>query len=132
MQALNGLDFNERWQVTHDFDLVAFGYRLFPGFTDFDLYGSAWDIRTNLQGWNPGGYRNGEVDEVIGQILTATELDEQADLLRELQKLVDEDLFGLWFGCPQDLVLVGPDVRGFTPAIDWQTRETRGVLVERR
>lgn len=129
VQALDVVSFNERWQVTHDFDLVAFGYRLFPGFTDFDLYGSAWDIRTNLQGWNPGGFRNGEVDSVIADILTTTDLDDQAGLLRRLQSLVDDDLFGLWFGFPQDLVLVGPNVRGFRPAMDWQTRDTRSLWI---
>lgn len=129
VQSMDDVSFNERWQVTHDFDLVAFGYRLFPGFTDFDLYGSAWDIRTNLQGWNPGGYSNGDVDDVIAEILSATDLDDQAELLRRLQTLVDDDLFGLWFGFPQDLVLVAPHVLGFKPAVDWQTRDTRSLWI---
>ncbi len=130
VEVLDQATFNERWQVTRDFDLVAFGYRLYPGFTDFDLYGSAWDIRTNLQGWNPGAYANGEVDDLIAQILSAIDLDEQPGLLRKLQSLVNDDLFGLWFGSPQDLVLVKPHVRGFTPAIEWQTRDTRTIWLD--
>ena len=122
--------FNERWQVTRDFDLVAFGYRLYPGFSDFDLYGSAWDIRTNLQGWNPGAYANGSVDDLIVRILATTDLNEQPRLLRDLQKLVNDDLFGLWFGSPQDLVLVKPHVRGFAPAVEWQTRDMGTVWLE--
>lgn len=130
LEVLDPPAFNERWQVTRDFDLVAFGYRLYPGFTDFDLYGSDWDIRTNLQGWNPGAYANAEVDSLIARILTTTDLDAQPDLLRDLQGLVNDDLFGLWFGSPQDLVLVAPRVRGFSPAIEWQTRDLETVWVD--
>ena len=50
-------EFDAAWIDTHEFDLIAYAYNLYPGFTDFDLYGSAWDIRTNIQGWNPAAMR---------------------------------------------------------------------------
>jgi hypothetical protein len=62
--------------------------------------------------------------------LTTTDLEERPALLRQLQKLVNDDLFGLWFGSPQDLVLAKPHVRGFAPAIEWQTRDLETVWLE--
>ena len=47
------------------YDLIAYAYDQLPGFTDFDLYGSAWDIRVNPAGWNPGGYANADADAAI-------------------------------------------------------------------
>ena len=39
--------FASTWIDKHDFDMIAYAYNLYPGFTDFDLYGSGWDIRVN-------------------------------------------------------------------------------------
>lgn len=125
VQRLGPDQFRDRWVQSHEFDLVAYAYNLFPGFTDFDLYGSAWDIRENSQGWNPGGYRNEEVDAAIADILVAYDPGEQRDALIRLQRAADEDLFGLWFGFPRDLILVRPDLLGFQPNPMWQTWDTR-------
>lgn len=118
-------EFEQRWLVERDFDLIAFAYDLYPGFTDFDLYGSAWDVRTNPQGFNPGGYENAAVDAAIDDALVAVDLDEQRERLRDLQREVDDDLFALWFGFPRELILVVPDVLGFRPNKVWQTADTR-------
>ncbi len=117
--------FQERWLVTRDFDLIAYAYDLYPGFTDFDLYGSAWDIRVNPQGWNPGGYRNEEVDEAIEAALGEVDLAEQREALVRLQRATNDDLFALWFGFAQELILASPDLRGFRPNTFWQTADTR-------
>ncbi len=117
--------FDERWRTTHDFDLIAYAYRLYPGFTDFDLYGSGWDIRLNPLGFNPGGYRNRDVDAAIGTILSEVDVDRQRQALYQLQQAANEDLFGLWLGFPQDLVLVQPHVLGFQPHVAWPTWGTR-------
>lgn len=124
---LDPISFAQRWQVSHEFDLIAYHYRLYPGFSDFDLYGSDWDIRTNAQGWNPGGYHNSRVDSLINQILQETDPTKQRELLVRLQKETNEDLFGLWLGFPQDLILVSPNVRGFQPNVNWQTADTRSI-----
>ncbi|HEX2281491.1 MAG TPA: ABC transporter substrate-binding protein, partial [Thermomicrobiales bacterium] len=97
--------FDERWITRRDYDLIAYAYDQLPGFTDFDLYGSAWDIRTNPAGWNPGGYANADADDAIEEFLGAISVERQAAALRRLQHAVDEDLFGLWLGFPDDLVL---------------------------
>jgi peptide/nickel transport system substrate-binding protein len=125
IESLDGDAFEERWLVTHDFDLIAFAYDLYPGFTDFDLYGSAWDVRENPQGFNPGGYRNPVVDAAIDAALVAVDVGRQRELLVELQREADDDLFALWFGFPRQLVLVRPDVLGFQPNKLWQTADTR-------
>jgi peptide/nickel transport system substrate-binding protein len=125
VQQLGADQFRQRWTQSHEFDLIAYAYNLFAGFSDFDLYGSKWDIRQNSQGWNPGGYKNKDVDKLIGQILEAYDLDQQRDLLVKLQQLTNEDLFGLWFGFPQDLILVRPALLGFQPNKMWQTWDTR-------
>jgi peptide/nickel transport system substrate-binding protein len=116
--------FEARWIASRDYDLIAYAYDQLPGFTDFDLYGSAWDIRTNPAGWNPGGYANVEADAAIDEFLNALSVERQASALRRLQAAVNEDLFGLWLGFPEDLVLVADGVEGFRPDMAWQTART--------
>lgn len=125
IESLGDEAFEERLLVSRDFDLIAFAYDLYPGFTDFDLYGSAWDVRDNPQGFNPGGYRNPTVDAAIADALIAVDVVEQRRLLIELQRRVDDDLFALWFGFPRQLILVQRDVLGFQPNKVWQTADTR-------
>lgn len=108
--------FFDTWANTRAWDLIAYSYGLYPGFTDYDLYGSNWDIRINPQGWNPGGYNNEEVDDLLKQILISPNLTSQANLLDRLQEIVNgEDLFGLWFGFPNDLVLARSAIQGYQP-----------------
>jgi ABC-type transport system substrate-binding protein len=108
--------FFDTWANTRAWDLIAYSYALYPGFTDYDLYGSNWDIRINPQGWNPGGYNNEEVDDLIKKILISPNLTSQGNLLDRLQQIVNgDDLFGLWFGFPNDLVLARKDVQGYQP-----------------
>lgn len=124
VESLPAGEFSERWIDRRTYDLIAYAYDQLPGFTDFDLYGSAWDIRTNPAGWNPGGYANVDADAAIADFLNAVSVERQAIALRRLQRAVNDDQFGLWFGIPRDLVLVAPELAGFTPDIAWQTART--------
>ena len=124
VEVLPPEEFDERWITRRDYDLIAYAYDQLPGFTDFDLYGSAWDIRTNPAGWNPGGYANADADAAIDEFLGAVSVERQATALRRLQRVVNEDLFGLWLGFPDDLVLVAAGIEGFTPDMAWQTART--------
>jgi peptide/nickel transport system substrate-binding protein len=124
IETLSNDAFDRRWIVSRDYDLIAYAYDQLPGFTDFDLYGSNWDIRSNPAGWNPGGYNNPEVDAAIDEFLAAISIDRQAEALKVLQQAANEDLFGLWFGFPDDLVLVSSEVDGFQPDMAWQTART--------
>jgi peptide/nickel transport system substrate-binding protein len=116
--------FDDRWITRRDYDLIAYAYDQLPGFTDFDLYGSAWDIRNNPAGWNPGGYTNADADAAIEEFLAAIAVERQADAVRRLQRIVNEDLFGIWLGFPEDLVLVAAGIEGFAPDLAWQTART--------
>jgi peptide/nickel transport system substrate-binding protein len=124
IEVLPADEFDERWITSRDYDLIGYAYDQLPGFTDFDLYGSRWDIRTNPAGWNPGGYANAEADAAIEEFLSAVSISRQATALRRLQRAVNDDLFGLWLGFPDDLILVAPDVAGFKPDMAWQTART--------
>jgi len=124
IEALPAGEFDSRWIVTRDYDLIAYSYDLLPGFTDYDLYGSIWDIRTNPAGWNPGGYSNPEADAAISEFLAAISIERQASALTRLQRAVNDDLFGLWLGFPDDLILVSDQLRGFEPDMMWQTART--------
>lgn len=128
VRALSAERFESVWLTEHGFDLIAFSYSLGPAFTDFDLYGSDWDIRTNVQGFNPGSYHNDEVDRAIDQILTARRESDYLSGVHAIQRQVnDEDLFALWFGSPLDAVLVQEDISGFQPNKNWQGWETRRI-----
>jgi peptide/nickel transport system substrate-binding protein len=124
IESLSNDAFDRRWIVSRDYDLIAYAYDQLPGFTDFDLYGSEWDVRSNPAGWNPGGYSNPEADAAIGKFLEAVSIERQAEALKSLQRAVNEDLFGLWFGFPDDVVLVANEIDGFQPDMAWQTART--------
>jgi peptide/nickel transport system substrate-binding protein len=124
VEALPPAEFDRRRIETRDFDLIAYAYDQLPGFTDSDLYGSAWDIRTNPAGWNPGGYVNAEADAAIEQFLSAVSIERQGSALKRLQRAADDDLFGLWLGFPMDLIVVADGVEGFVPDMAWQTLRT--------
>ncbi|MCA9879461.1 MAG: hypothetical protein KC442_16830 [Thermomicrobiales bacterium] len=124
VESLPPDDFDARWIQTRDYDLIAYAYDQLPGFTDYDLLGSQWDIRYNPAGWNPGAYSNAEADAAIAEFLGAVSLERQRLALQQLQVAVNEDLFGLWFGFPRDVILVQPGVFGFRPNITWQTMDT--------
>jgi peptide/nickel transport system substrate-binding protein len=117
--------FENVWVNEHGFDLIAFSFAQYPGFTDFDLYGSAWDIRTNVQGFNPGGYRNEAVDRAIDEALATVDDETLVEAVRTIQAETTTDLFALWLGRPLEAVLVRPEVAGFAPNLLWQTWDTR-------
>ncbi|MGC4107727.1 MAG: ABC transporter substrate-binding protein [Thermomicrobiales bacterium] len=125
VQVLDPGDFLTRWVDNHQFDLVAFTLVQYPAFDEYDLYGSQWDVRTNSAGWNPGSYNNAKADDALDKWFAATTEDQMKSALTALQKAVNDDLFGLWFGFPRDLVLVRPGVEGFTPNKMLATWETR-------
>lgn len=127
IESLTPDDFDDRWINARTYDLIAYAYDQVPGFTDYDLFGSQWDIRSTPAGWNPGGYMNVEADAAIDAFLEAVSLERQRAALRQLQVATNDDLFGLWFGFPQDTVLVQADVQGFKPAVAWQTANTSAL-----
>ena len=107
--------FIERWQVERTWDLLVYDLRVYPAFAEFDLFGTAWDTRINPMGWNPGGYSNPDANAAINAWFEAVDQPDMVAALDVLQQSVNEDLFGLWFGFPQDLVLLSNDIRGFRP-----------------
>lgn len=117
-------EFDDRWIRQRDYDLIGYAYDLLPGFTDYDLYGSAWDIRSNPAGWNPGGYSNVEADSAIEEFLAAVSIARQRTALSRLQRAVNDDLFALWLGFPDDVIGVGNGITGFEPNMAWQTAQT--------
>lgn len=125
VEKLNADAFDERWTQNRMYDMIAYSLTQYAAFAEFDLYGSAWDIRTNPAGWNPGAYSNPDVDAAIGAYFAAWEQAPMRAALYELQRAANEDLFGLWFGFPRDLVLVHDDIRGYAPNKMYQTWGTR-------
>jgi peptide/nickel transport system substrate-binding protein len=122
----------ERWVTTHDFDLIAYSLLEYGAFNEFDLYGSAWDIRTNNAGWNPGAYSNETVDSALAEWFAAYRIEDMQVALYKLQRAVTDDPFGLYFGFPQDPVLVRPEVYGFQPNKIWQSWNTRNMWTTRQ
>lgn len=113
VQKLDAAAFDARWVENRDYDLIAHSLVGYPAFNAFDLIGSNWDIRWNTRGWNPGGYFNATVDGAIQEYFGATDPDAMAAAATAIQGGIVNDPFALWFGLPQDLVLVREDVQGF-------------------
>jgi peptide/nickel transport system substrate-binding protein len=132
IESLSPDDFDERWINARTYDLIAYAYDQLPGFTDYDLFGSQWDIRSNPAGWNPGGYSNPDADAAIEAFLEAVSLERQRAALQQLQVVTNDDLFGLWLGFPRDAILVQDGVAGFEPNIAWQTADTSALWLTNR
>ena len=113
IQQLSPEIFDTRWTQTRDYDLIAYSLVNYPAFNEFDLYGSQWDIRSNRNGWNPGGYYNANVDAAIWEWFSVTDPDAMRAAATAIQALTNEDLFGIWFGFPHDLIAVRSDIQGF-------------------
>jgi peptide/nickel transport system substrate-binding protein len=125
VQVLDIATWSDRWVNQHDFDLIAYDILTYPSFDEFDLYGTAWDIRTNTGGWNPGGYSNEAVDAALAAWFASYEIEDMRIALLNLQRAVSTNPFGVFFGSPQDAVIVRPGVRGYRPNKVWQAWNTR-------
>ncbi len=124
VEKLDPGPFDERWSQNRMYDMIAYSLVGYPAFSHFDLYGTAWDIRANTVGWNPGGYSNDQVDAAIDAYFASVTEEDMRAALVSLQEGANDDLFGLWFGFPDDLVLVRNDVQGFVPNMYLQTMGT--------
>jgi peptide/nickel transport system substrate-binding protein len=124
VQRLDPDAFTARWTSTFDYDLIALSLNQYPAFTEFDLFGSAWSVRQNPAGWNPGGYWNPDVDEAIGEYLQSWEIADMRAALQRIQQVTNVDPFALWLGFPKHPVLIRPDVSGFQPNKMWQSWNT--------
>lgn len=122
--------FRTWWSEERTWDLIVYDLRLYPAFAEFDLIGSVWDSRTNPAGWNPGAYINPDADAAIESYFGATDENAMAAALSDLQSAINDDLFALWLGFPQDLVLLAPNVRGYRPNPLWPTLDTRLMWIE--
>ncbi len=118
------------WSEDHTWDLLVYDLRLYPAFTEFDLIGTDWNVRTNPAGWNPGGYSNADADAAIQAYFAAVDEKGMAAALADLQDAIVEDPFALWLGFPQDLSLLAPRVKGFVPNPIWPTLDTRMMWIE--
>jgi peptide/nickel transport system substrate-binding protein len=124
VQRLSPDDYTNRWINLFDYDLIAIELNQYPAFNEFDLVGSAWSIRRNSAGWNPGGYWNPVVDDAIFAYLSATDVDAMREQLQIIQEQTNDDLFALWLGFPSQPVLIRPDLSGFQPNKMWQSWNT--------
>ncbi len=110
----------KRTRETFDFDLYFVSRILFAGFSDYSYYHSAWDLRVNKQGRNYGGWKNPEADKLLDRIIREPDLKKQKGLLDSFQEIIADDLPALWFGFPNDLILVKKNVLGYQPNAMWQ------------
>lgn len=102
-----------RTQRIYDMHVVTMP--LYPVFNEWDMLGSAWDVRTNATGLNLGGYASEAVDDAIDGWFAVRTTGGVAPALRRLQQAEAEDPFALWLGRPRDLTLVRDGVWGVVP-----------------
>jgi peptide/nickel transport system substrate-binding protein len=77
------------------------------------LFTQAQDIIS--RGSNYGSYTNPQVEDLFEQARTTCDADEQADLYREAQVILQEDQPYLWLFVANDMVAVRGGVQGFEP-----------------
>ncbi|HET8629743.1 MAG TPA: peptide ABC transporter substrate-binding protein [Thermomicrobiales bacterium] len=124
LQTLESAALKARWQKTYDYDLYFTSRVLFAGFSDLNYYGSDWDVRTNPQGRNFGGWKNADADKLLQQIIREPDLTKQKDLLWQFQAIIADDMPAFWFGFPRDLILVKKNIQGYQPNAMWQYWDT--------
>ena len=110
----------KRTRETYDYDLYFASRILFAGFSDYNYYHSAWDPRKNPQGRNFGGWSNATADTLLDKIIREPDLKKQKDLLGQFQEVIADDMPALWFGFPNDLILVKKNILGYQPNAMWQ------------
>jgi ABC-type transport system substrate-binding protein len=130
VNVVSAEEFVAWWSDDHTWDLLVYDLRLYPAFTEFDLIGTDWNVRTNPAGWNPGGYSNADADAAIEAYFAAVDEKGMAAALADLQKAIVEDPFAIWLGFPQDLTLLAPRVKGFVPNPLWPTLDTRLMWID--
>ena len=124
VQTLEAAKLRSRWQSEYDYDLYFVSRILFAGFSDLNYYGSEWDVRTNKQGRNFGGWKNADADKLLQQIIREPDLTKQKDLLYKFQEIIADDMPAFWFGFPRDLILVKKNFQGYLPNAMWQYWDT--------
>jgi len=124
VQTLEAAKLRSRWQSEYDYDLFFTSRILFAGFSDLNYYGSEWDVRTNKQGRNFGGWKNADADKLLQQIIREPDLTKQKDLLWKFQAIIADDMPAFWFGFPRDLILVKKNIQGYQPNAMWQYWDT--------
>ncbi len=124
IQTLESAKLRARWQVEYDYDLFFTSRILFAGFSDLNYYGSEWDVRTNKQGRNFGGWKNADADKLLQQIIREPDLAKQKDHLWKFQEIIADDMPAFWFGFPRDLILVKKNLQGYQPNAMWQYWDT--------
>ena len=120
IETLDPATLKNRWQKTFDWDLWFYSRILFAGFSDYTYYHSAWDPRTNPQGRNAGGWKNTQADTLLDQIIRQPDLTKQKALLAQFQTIIADDMPALWYGFPDDLILVKKNLLGYQPNTGWQ------------
>jgi peptide/nickel transport system substrate-binding protein len=124
IQSLEPATVQKRTRESFDYDLFFTSRVLFAGFSDYNYYHSAWDPRTNRQGRNYGGWKNETADQLLDQVIREPDLGKQKDLLWRFQEVIADDLPSLWFGFPNDLILVKKNLLGYQPNAMWQYWDT--------
>ena len=124
IQTLELATVQKRTRETFDYDLYFTSRVLFAGFSDYNDDHSAGDPRTNRQGRNYGGWKNETADQLLDQIIREPDLGKQKDLLWRFQEIIADDLPSLWFGFPNDLILVKKNLLGYQPNAMWQYWDT--------
>lgn len=124
IQTLEPATLRDRTLKGLDYDLFFTSRILFAGFSDLNYYGSTWDVRTNPQGRNFGGWKNADADKLLDQIIREPDLTKQKDLLWKFQDIIADDMPAFWFGFPRDLILVKKNILGYQPNAMWQYWDT--------
>lgn len=120
IDTLEAAALRKRWREEFTYDMFFVSRILFAGFSDYNYYHSAWDVRKNPQGRNFGGWANAAADKLLDEIIREPDLKKQKDLLWKFQEIIADDMPAFWFGFPRDLILVKKEVEGYQPNAMWQ------------
>jgi peptide/nickel transport system substrate-binding protein len=126
IEPLGASDYADAFRTTRQFDLAFSSRILFAGFNEYSFLEAASDTASNPDG-NNSGWRNADAERLLTAIRQAPDQAAQVAPLRELQRVLADDLPALWFGFPRDLILARKNILGFQPNPMWQYWNTAGL-----
>jgi peptide/nickel transport system substrate-binding protein len=107
IELLQGAAWNERW-LAKDFDWIVNG-----SVVDADPDDGHWNFFYSKGPWNPQGYNNPTVDQMLEQTRETAVQEERAKLFQQVQATTAQDVAYAFLYHTPDVVAFANDVKGY-------------------
>jgi peptide/nickel transport system substrate-binding protein len=118
IEVLQAAAWNERW-LAKDFDWIVNG-----SVVDADPDDGHWNFFYSQGPWNPQGYNNPSVDQMLEQTRTTAVQEERASLFQQVQATTAQDVAYAYLYHTPDIVAFANYVKGYVSVPEMRYLET--------